>query len=155
MKVAFPLTRDQLAAVEVILGKYLDDPDCADWLAEEYGHGFVADADAARGVLKSMATTDPCGTCDGAGCPVCRPTHTRRRSPRPVGCEECPGCPDCLCVGKDDCLLPEYHDRGCITAGSFAVSSEALHGTIEWMQKQKLDDEGCHLLAKLCGARDR
>ena len=40
--------------------------------------------------------------CDcGGRCPDCNPIPTRKRNPVPEGCEECPGCPDCLEEVKD------------------------------------------------------
>ncbi len=35
------------------------------------------------------------------------------------------------------------------------VPDDVLHAAIGWMQNQQLDAQGCHLLAELCGARDR
>ena len=53
---------------------------------------------------KPLNASEPCPTCDGAssGCPVCCPRPAYKRVPVPEGCEDCPGCPDCLTEREPD-----------------------------------------------------
>jgi hypothetical protein len=61
----------------------------------------LAEQPAAGCAFPTPIPGDTCHTCDGAGCPVCRPEPTRQRTPAPAGCEACGGCPDCLEIVRE------------------------------------------------------